>query len=223
MLAAWTGRTTTTAPSEYVRKLFREYSENFEAHLVGRLKYRAPRMLRLAVEKVVKPKGLFHNAMDLGCGTGLVGVEFRSLAKRLSGIDLSPQMINHAAEKSVYDTLHVGDITRQLSRIRERFDLFLAADVFIYCGDLCRIFHAVARRAIPGAYFVFSTEDCQEPNFVLRDTGRYAHSPTYIQDLAKEHGFAVVLHESVSLRKGDTRWARGRVYVLKKEAQRADR
>jgi hypothetical protein len=32
-----------------------------------------------------------------------------------------------------------------------------------------------------------------------------------------------VLHESVSLRKGDTRWARGRVYVLKKEAQRADR
>jgi predicted TPR repeat methyltransferase len=35
-------------------------------------------------------------------------------------------------------------------------------------------------------YFVFSIEDTEEAPYVLRATGRYAHSNSYIQSLAEE-------------------------------------
>lgn len=58
-------------------------------------------------------------------------------------------------------------------------------------------------------------ESFVENDYVLRKTGRFAHSPAYIQRLAKDHGFIVKASESIGLRKEEGRWIKGELYNLK--------
>ncbi len=56
-------------------------------------------------------------------------------------------MIAQARRKDLYDKLDAGDLTESLDRhIRAdaRFNLIVAADVFVYCADLTLIAALVA-------------------------------------------------------------------------------
>ena len=79
-------------PENYVRGMFDQYAPGFEADLVETLGYRAPALLRKAVEAACKAQGrmaTFDSMLDLGCGTGLAGAAFRDCVKHLTGADLS--------------------------------------------------------------------------------------------------------------------------------------
>jgi len=172
-------------------------------------------LLRRTFHTLVKNDLHFKNVIDLGCGTGLAGMEFRVIADRLSGIDISPKMIEEAKKKHVYDILLVGDIIEFLNDTAEKYDLFIATDVFIYIGNVKRIFDSVQNRSLRGAYFLFSTESCARNDYVLRQTGRYAHSRTYIQSVAKEHGFVTEMCQSAGIRKERGQWIMGDIFILK--------
>ena len=45
---------------------------------------------------------LLGSIMDLGCGTGLFGMEIKQFCEHLEGIDLSEKMLHKAKEKNVY-------------------------------------------------------------------------------------------------------------------------
>ena len=53
--------------------------------------------------------------LDLGCGTGLSGAAFKDRAGHLTGIDLSPAMIEKARSRGIYDSLAVADIERAMA------------------------------------------------------------------------------------------------------------
>jgi predicted TPR repeat methyltransferase len=216
MMAALTGKTTEGAPGEYVKDLFDRYSPEYDRHLTETLAYNAPRLLRRALDSMFDKIPYFRNALDLGCGTGLAGTEFRAITHRLSGIDISPGMIEVARKKGVYDFLAVGDILEYLRGTEERYDLFAAADVFTYMGNLKPVFSAVSRCSLSRACFVFSTEKTDREDYVLRPTGRYAHSRRYIQDLARDHGFSLETCRTGALRKEKERWIMGESFVLRR-------
>jgi len=215
MLAALRGETTEMAPAKYVKVLFDRYSSNYDHHLMEKLHYNTPTLLRQALQSLFSHDLHFQNAIDLGCGTGLAGREFREMAARLSGIDLSPKMIEEAEKKDIYDVLVVGDIMEFLNNTSEKYDLFIAADVFLYIGNLGPLFTSVTTRSSIGAYLVLSTESSHEKEYVLRQTGRYAHSRNYIQSLAKDHRFIVEKCQSGGLRKEKGQWTMGDIFVLK--------
>jgi predicted TPR repeat methyltransferase len=175
-----------TAPPGYVAELFDDYAEQFDQHLVEELGYRTPELLSQAVDRVLPGRSL--DVLDLGCGTGLAGLLFRDRARSLSGLDLSAKMVAKARERSVYDKLTVGDVLPALREAREAFDLILAADVFVYVGDLDPIFQAVRTALRPGGGFAFSVEAHQGDGFVLRSTGRFAHAADYLRSLARASG-----------------------------------
>lgn len=214
-LAAVTGQTTEAAPRAYIRDLFDQYSKKFDRHVVETLEYKIPSLLRRTLHTTIRNDLHFKNIIDLGCGTGLAGMEFRVVADRLVGIDISPRMIDEAKKKRVYDVLVVGDIIEFLNDTDEKYDLFIATDVFIYCGDLKRIFQSVQNNSLSGAYFLFSTESCSGNDYVLRPTVRYAHSKTYIQSLAEEHGFVIEVCQSEGIRKEHGKWIMGDIFILK--------
>lgn len=56
-----------TAPAEYVRSLFDQYAERFEADLQGRLAYQAPQLLRAAIEPLVEGRSGTLDILDIGC------------------------------------------------------------------------------------------------------------------------------------------------------------
>lgn len=213
-LAALCGEPVTAAPPDYVRNLFDQYADSFDRHLAEKLGYLVPQELRSLFETCAGGRRRFRRALDLGCGTGLCGERFRDVADRLDGMDLSPKMLEKAAEKKIYETLRLGNIAEIPEGENGPYDLFLAADTFIYIGDLVPVFRSVARCAAAGALFLFSTETCDAETYVLRKTCRYAHSRRYIQSLAMRHGFSVIAQREGALRRELGEWIGGEYHAL---------
>ena len=201
LLDAITGTHSEHPPEQYVAGLFDNYADRFEEHLVNKLEYRVPELLRKSVASVCGAGHRFSRVVDLGCGTGLAGEQIAPVTDVLVGVDLSARMLAHAKAKGIYDQLHHQNIASFLATDAGA-DLYLAADVLIYLGDLEPYFSALGNVALPGARFVFSVEDHSgDAGFVLKPTGRYAHSMTYLRALAEKHGFPVESIEAHVLRK----------------------
>lgn len=179
-----------TAPARYVVNLFDWYAEHFDEHLQGRLKYQTPALICQQIFNLNPTSGL--DVLDLGCGTGLCGPLLKPLARKLTGVDLSPNMLEMARKRNIYDQLVCSDLTTFLEPQTASFDLVVATDVFIYVGALESVFAATRTAVRPGSLFAFSFESSDNEDLVLRPTRRYAHSAAYIERLASSHGFEIV-------------------------------
>jgi predicted TPR repeat methyltransferase len=126
-------------------------------------------------------------------------------------------MIAQARGRGVYDELHLAEVHTWLrAAAGARFDLVIAADVFIYIGALEDLFHETARSLKPGGWFAFSTEECKSADYTLQPSGRYAQSEAYIRRLAQP-AFTVVAADPAVIRMelGDS--LEGRLYLLQKQ------
>ena len=103
------------SPVEYIVEHFDAFAEGFDAQLVGALGYDIPGKICAALQTVAAP-GHRYDALDAGCGTGLCGPLLRGLARELTGVDLSPKMLEQAARRGVYDHLVCGELTVFLQR-----------------------------------------------------------------------------------------------------------
>lgn len=185
-------------PAAYVAALFDSYSDGFDEHLVQRLGYSAPQTL---IEPLAATGLGFAAALDLGCRTGLCGALLRPLCQRLVGVDLSAAMLAQAQGRALYDELHQADVAAFMQSTPERFDLLLAADVFIYIGALEAVFAAARRVLLPGGCLAFSVEEATAPvDYELRTSSRYAQSERYLLSLAGQHGLEVQHSTRGSLR-----------------------
>jgi predicted TPR repeat methyltransferase len=175
------------APPGYVRHLFDQFSARYDDVMLGKLNYRAHLILReLAFLVLVKRRAL--DILDLGCGTGLTGAAFAGIARRLDGVDLSPLMIEQARARGVYDRLAVADLEAALAEDGLLYDLILAADTFVYIGDLGPVFSGAARRLKPGGFLLFTVERCAEPGYALGPKRRYRHGEDYLRREAASSG-----------------------------------
>lgn len=193
-------------PDAYVQALFDGYADDFEQHLLQQLGYRAHHTV---VEGLgLRPEAPCASALDLGCGTGLCGTLLRPLARELVGVDLSATMLARARERGVYDELVQAEAVAHLRTAGRHHDAVVAADVFIYVGDLAPVFQALAGVLAPGGRFGFSLErDLQESpgGYRLLPSLRYAHTEAGVRRLAAEHGYAVRSIEAGVLREEQRR------------------
>lgn len=210
---ALAGRQPPAPPRKFVRKLFDQYASFFDRHL-GALTYQAPENLKAVLLNHCSVDLPFDNAVDLGCGTGLSGLAFAELSKQLHGIDISANMLEKAAQKQVYDDLTTGDICQVLQGRQQRYALFIAVDVLAYVGRLDELFRTVRDKAGYPGLFLFTTETCHDHDFLLLKSGRYAHSPSYIDTLCQRYGFTISCREETPLRTDNGRMIVGDAYVL---------
>jgi predicted TPR repeat methyltransferase len=213
VLAALSGDSSANGtPATYVRTLFDSYAEDFDADLVEKLAYHVPEMLLEAVLSVAP--GRKFDILDLGCGTGLCGAQFRPHASHLSGVDLSPAMLAKALARGIYDRLITGDISEAMRDQENGFDLLLAGDLFVYVGDLDGVFQSAALTLRSGGLLAFSLERHDGEGFVLHSKIRFAHSLGYVRNLAQKHGFSERVANKITVRKSGNAAVAGWLVVL---------
>lgn len=206
-LSLLAGKTPPAMSPAYVGTLFDQYAHRFDATLTGRLDYRGPEVLADALARACATIGRplhFRRALDLGCGTGLAGAALRENIDWLSGVDLSAEMVRIAQAKGIYDALRVGDVMDALAAAQpDGIDLVIAADVFVYLGDLFPVIAAAARGLVPRGLLAFTAEklDGADPAFALGEKLRYAHGAAHLRAAAESAYLQAVLVEDCSTRR----------------------
>ena len=213
-------------PSRYVEGLFDDYADRFETSLVEKLDYSVPQKLAKLIGKAAKG-GVFDTVVDIGCGTGLLGVEIRTFANRLEGFDISQNMLGKAEEKGLYDHLDQADLSLEpetsglftSTLAQHRADLVAAADVMMYLGSLEAVMPLVSALLAPSGFFAFSVEDAgEEDGFVLRESLRYAHSKSYVTDLLERAGFSLIEIRKTTIRKDAGKPLSGILFLARAKA-----
>lgn len=205
------------ASDRTIQHIYKGFARTYEERMLKDLEYKGPARMEEALTAVIgEPKSL--RVLDLGCGSGLSGLTFKRYAAHLTGVDLSPEMIELARARNIYDALAVAEIVAWLNGCEDPFDLIVSCDCLIYFGDLREIACAAARKLPPGGVFAFSMELGTHYPFHLADTGRYTHHPDHVRDAAQAAGLDVVRLDQAFLRMEYGSEVTGLFAVLKKNA-----
>lgn len=209
----------------YIRALFDGYAPRFERHLVDELGYCGPALIVAALDAVLTSHAScasqhFPNVLDLGCGTGLMGRALAGRIGHLAGCDLSPAMLALAGRTGLYQRLVEADLVTFLAGEPDASaDLILAADVFIYLGDLAPTLSGMARAMRPGGFAAFTVQSPQagETGVVLGADGRYAHADAYLTAAVQRAGLSIIEMRPAAIRRQRRVDVPGRVLILHKD------
>ncbi len=204
------------APVEFVSHLFDQYAPYYDKHLTNYLHYQVPEHLFQSVMSVIHTEHPQWNILDVGCGTGLSGIRFKPLAKKLMGIDISANMIAIAQQTNVYDELHQGALPNQLHLFTD-INLVIAADVFPYIGDLSTLFAKIYDLLLDQGLFCFTVEKGNhKEGYHLNPSIRYSHTAAYLKYLAQIYHFYILTFENIVLRQQHHQNIEGYLVILQK-------
>lgn len=239
-VAAARGGTTAAAPADYVARLFDSYAETFDTHMVRHLDNHTPEFIVEQICSAIAGRAAgclsLRRCADLGCGTGVMAPLLHELGiDKVVGVDLSAKMLNKAREKGGYEQLICGGLLDIFDRKHFHteggniFDVVVAADVFVYVGDLEPVLRAAAH-SLAGSHglVVFSTEapprsgganegiaPVPAGGYRLAPTGRYVHSAAYVRQTAEACGLALKSRKAAVLRYDGGKPVHGHVHVLR--------
>lgn len=97
LLASMNKETNSQYSLEYTKKLFDNYADHFEEHLLSSLKYQVPSIIKEKLKFLNLSKSF--KVLDLGCGTGLIGTTLIDIFSDFIGVDISSKMIEEAEKK----------------------------------------------------------------------------------------------------------------------------
>jgi len=186
-------------PDLALQQMYAEFSRTFDRNLCKELGYKGPEQLRELIDPVLGERGSLA-VLDLGCGTGLAGVQFKPRAARLVGVDISPEMIELARARNIYDRLDVAEITGWMEGCSERFELIVCCDCLIYFGNLRQVLLPAAALLCPRGIFAFTLERGDQYPHRLTDTGRFSHHADHVREVAAEAKLKVARLEEQFLR-----------------------
>ena len=184
------GQTPPTQPRSVVSSLFDDYAPRFDVHLVRGLQYKVPERTAQILNELYPDRRF--NLLDLGCGTGLMGVYLGPIQGFIIGVDLSEKMIEQAARHNIYARFHNVNVLDALRDTpADHYEAITCLDVLVYVGDLSPVIPNAFRILKAGGHFIFSCEAAaeDEPDLVLRPSQRYAHKASHVDRLCREAGF----------------------------------
>lgn len=215
MLDALTGqKTQVPACAEYINHLFENYSLYYENHMQNVLNYSIPHHIGRLLHRF-NGINTIDRAIDLGCGTGLMGSVMKEVSTHLTGIDLSKKMLAIAKNKSIYDELVESELIHFLKKDTNQYSLAIAADVIPYFGELNTLFEAIRIRLVHDGLFILTTEISQDEPWKLQPSARFSHHENYIKSLCNTHHLQLIHQEKVIARIQEQKPLSAMIYVIR--------
>ncbi len=224
LMAALVGgdQTPPRASDQYVQEVFDRFADTFDEEL-AQLHYRGPQLIASALAEHLGPPRGDLAILDAGCGTGLCAPVLRPYACTLVGVDLSPQMLEKAREKQLFDQLESAELTGYLIAHPEAWDLIVACDTLNYFGHLEPVFAGASRSLRVGGRLVFTLEqeadEASDEGFFLHSTGRYGHRATYVEQALASVNLTVLSTTSSTLRTEADQPVRGLLFVVQRPSR----
>lgn len=205
------------APAERPQSMPRELVTKFFATLAGGYnqteannQYRGGVAVAEQVKPLLPAGGI--TVVDLGCGTGIASVPFRSMATELIGVDITASMVAQAQKEMVAgaplfnrvveaDINAVGDAVAAGSA-----DLVLLVNVAQFVGTLGGVLGSAAKMLKPGGFVAITTEPYSGGDGfgIVQGSGRFGHAAAYVKQVASALALAPVKESKITLYPGST-------------------
>ena len=195
------GELPATPPIEYLRWRYNARAATYDAYqrTLGNSIVES-----VGAALVASLAGTVDNALDLGCGTGLIGAVLRPLTRRMIGLDASLAMLKQAQATHRYDDLIEQEAIAYLASTSEKFDAIVAVEMAIHCGDLQPLFEQVAAHLAPGGLFLATFAQpvdggVSDKRAVLQIGAAFAHAESEVRARAAASGLDVERWESITM------------------------
>jgi predicted TPR repeat methyltransferase len=128
-LDGYVKRLTAMGPGETTLEIYEDWAASYESTMIEQYGYLAPRIAADAFEQICPDKQA--QVLDMGCGTGLVGVELHARGyQNIDGLDIAQAMLDEAGAKQVYGELLSGDMTKPLDLGGRIYDAAIGVGCF---------------------------------------------------------------------------------------------
>jgi predicted TPR repeat methyltransferase len=165
----------TSDPREVANR-YDEWAKGYDDDLAS-WSYQAP---ALVATTVVSRHPEAESALDVGCGTGLVGraLRARGFIGQILGLDVSQASLEVAQRCGAYDSVERADLQRPLPLVDDSVDALVCVGVMTYLPQVEEVWREFARVARPGGLVVLTqredlwhTRECRAVVDRLQDDG----------------------------------------------------
>jgi SAM-dependent methyltransferase len=168
------------------RRLYAAWASTYETGFVQELGY----VYHLRVAEIFTAEAVVPTeaVLDVGCGTGVVGVELRRLGvTTIDGLDISPEMLVEAGKKSdagtpVYRNLIEADLTGVVPLASEAYAGIVSAGTFTHGHLGPDSFDELYRMAAPGARCTIGINSSHYEELGFAERLRHDHQAGIIGD-----------------------------------------
>lgn len=205
-----------TTPVPLIRSEFSVDTREYDDIQLAERGYKGVEVFADQIDRLLPEDQIeFNHILDAGCGTGLVGAALRPFTAKLTGIDLTPEMLAIAKTKEtdegrpLYDELLEEDVRTYLLHLHEpHYDLIVLAEVAELMGGLSPLCDGAMKALLPGGLLVFTIQLLEKQGGYHFDpeTQRFRHSSDYLKSLSSRSGLIPLSLHAVELYEGETRY-----------------
>jgi predicted TPR repeat methyltransferase len=135
--------------------------------------------------------------LDIGCGTGLMGLFLRDYANRLDGLDLTPEMIEIGREKDIYNNLYQTHFDNFDEESNCKYDILVASSAVQFVGDV-NLWLSTAKKLLkPSGLFIFTFDYTDAEKFIVNNGLLFSHNKIWVKEQAEKLGYTISIKDFI--------------------------
>lgn len=151
------------------RALYRDWAQTYDTTMMDGLRYRSPTLVAQLLSEHLPDRAAV--VADIGCGTGLAGQVLAGLGfTHIDGLDISPEMMQVAAQRGLYRHFVAVDLNQPLDIPDAQYDGATCCGTFTHGHVAAGCLDELFRILRPGAPFAFTVKDAVWEPMGFKDT-----------------------------------------------------